>query len=99
VDHAIPGHVSAPSRAWLTHLRASYAFSPSEWSLALLAADLRDRVATARRTLAREGLVTTTRSGGLRPHPAAILSRDAIALHAHILGQLGLSGENEERGR
>ena len=42
-EHSIPGHVSASSKAWLAHLLDEYDFSPSEWRLALLAADAFDR--------------------------------------------------------
>jgi hypothetical protein len=94
--HTVPRYLAAPSRAWLQHLRDEYDWTPSEWSLAVLAAEVRDRAATARRQLAREGLTTETKQGGLRPHPATIIARDSAALYSRLLGQLGLDDENDE---
>jgi hypothetical protein len=74
-DHAVPRHLGAPSRAWLRHLLDAYTFSPSEWSLAVLAAEARDRAATARRQLGREGLTIVSPFGELKPHPRCHRSR------------------------
>jgi hypothetical protein len=92
-DPDIPRHIAAPSREWLRHLRETFAFSPSEWSLALLAAETRDRAATARRQLGREGLTIVNRFGEVKPHPCVTIARDATALYARLLAQLDLDDE------
>jgi phage terminase small subunit len=97
MEHMIPRHLAAPSRAWLRHLADAYEWTPSEWTLAVLAAETRDRASTARRQLQREGLTTSTKDGGLRPHPATIIARDCTALYSRLLGQLGLDDESEAK--
>lgn len=101
----IPRYLSASSRAWLRHLAEAYDFSATEWSLAVLAAETRDRAQTARRTLSREGLTVTSpivsRKGDVvgerhSAHPAAAIARDSVALFARIVGQLGLDSTSAE---
>lgn len=100
----IPRYLLASSRAWLGHLAEEYPFSPTEWALAIAAAETRDRAATARRTLQREGLTITTpvlsKKGDvvgerIAAHPAAAIARDSVALFARIVGQLGLDAGGE----
>jgi phage terminase small subunit len=93
----VPSHLSAPSQAWLAHLTDGYEFTLSEWSLVVLAAETRDRAATARRALTREGLTVTTKGGEPRPHPCVIIARDCTALYSRLLHQLGLDEEDEEQ--
>src|SRR4051794_32240918 len=92
-DHTIPRHLTAMTRAWLRHLLGTYSFSPSEWSLAVLGAEARDRAATARRQLGREGLTIVSRFGELKPHPCVAIARDSTALYSRLLAQLDLDGE------
>jgi hypothetical protein len=95
-DHRIPSHVSRPSRAWLEHLLDDYEWTPSEWRLCVLAAETHDRAATARRTLDREGLTVETARGGIRPHPCAIIARDATTLFSKLLAQLGIDQSDDD---
>jgi hypothetical protein len=87
---AIPRYLTAGSRRWLRDLAEGYGFSETEWSLAVLAAEARDRASTARRKLEREGLTIAqpvfNRRGehvGDRviAHPAASIARDCIAAY------------------
>lgn len=100
--HPVPRHLLADSRAWLRHLAEAYDFSPTEWSLAVLAAETRDRASTARRTLNREGLTVTTPILSKRgevvgqriaAHPAVGIARDMTSLYSRLVGQLGLDAE------
>lgn len=98
-DYVVPSHASAASRAWLEHLLADYEWSPSEWRLALLAADAFDRAATARRTLNREGLTIVSPRGEVKVHPLVLVSRDSAALAARLVAQLGLDQDDEPASR
>jgi phage terminase small subunit len=95
-DHVIPSHVSRPSREWLDHLLADFDWSPSEWRLALLAAETFDRAATARRALNREGLTITSPRGEVKPHPCVLIARDSTALAARLVAQLGLDAQDDD---
>jgi hypothetical protein len=99
---AIPRYLSVGSRRWLRHLAEGYGFSETEWSLAVLAAETRDRASTARRKLEREGLTIAqpilSRKGEhvgdrIIAHPAAVIAKDATALYSRLVGQLGLDAE------
>ncbi|QEC49271.1 hypothetical protein FSW04_17925 [Baekduia soli] len=99
-----PRHLSAPSRRWLAHLSTDYTFTETEWSLALMAAETRDRASTARRTMTREGLTLTTpilsKKGDIvgqrvSAHPAAAIARDNVALYSRLVSQLGLDDDAE----
>jgi hypothetical protein len=103
--HAVPRYLGAYSRAWLRHLTESYDFTPTEWALAVLAAEARDRASTARRTLGREGLTITapimSKKGEkvgerITAHPAAAIARDSAALFSRLVAQLGLDDEGAE---
>lgn len=96
---AIPRYLTVGSRRWLRHLADGYPFTETEWSLAVLAAETRDRASTARRKLEREGLTITqpilSRKGEhvgdrIVAHPAAGIAKDATALYSRLVGQLGL---------
>ncbi|HWK26350.1 MAG TPA: P27 family phage terminase small subunit [Solirubrobacter sp.] len=94
---AIPGHLSKPSQRWLRGLRDDYdEWSPSEWRLAILAAESWDRNATARRQLGREGLTIVSPRGEVKPHPAVVIARDAAAAYARFVAQLGLDQADDE---
>lgn len=104
-EHVIPRYLSAGSRSWLGHLLDEYQFTPTEFSLALLAAETRDRASTARRKLEREGLTIAqpvfNRKGEqvgerVTAHPAAAIARDATSLYSRLIGQLGLDNEGAE---
>jgi hypothetical protein len=103
---AIPRYLSAASRAWLRHLAEGYTFTETEWSLAVLAAETRDRASTARRKLEREGLTITTpvlsKKGEhigdrISAHPAATIAKDSTTLYSRLVAQLGLDAEGDDR--
>jgi phage terminase small subunit len=95
-DHAIPGYLARPSRAWLGHLLDEYEWTQSEWRLAVLAAETYDRAQTARRTLSREGLTILSPRGEIKPHPCVVIARDSTALFSKLVAQLGLDDESED---
>jgi hypothetical protein len=102
----IPRYLSATSRAWLRHLAEGYGFTETAWSLAVLAAETRDRASTARRKLEREGLTISTpvlsKKGEhigdrISAHPAATIAKDSTALYSRLIAQLGLDAEGDDR--
>lgn len=94
--HDVPSYLAAGSRRWLQHLLDEYEFSPSEWRLAILAAECFDRAATARRLLSREGLTITSPRGEQKSHPAVVIARDAAALYSKLVAQLGLDQDPDD---
>jgi hypothetical protein len=103
LQHDVPRYLSTPSRAWLRHLADDYDWTPTEWGLAVLATETRDRASTARRTLQRAGLTIATpilsKKGDvigerIAAHPAAAIARDSTALYSRLVAQLGLDDEN-----
>lgn len=102
--HTVPRHLSTQSREWLRHLRNDYEWTPTEWSLAVFAAESRDRAGSARRKLAREGVTLAapilSRAGEVvgdrvTAHPAAAIARDATSLYARLVSQLGLDTQGD----
>jgi hypothetical protein len=95
----IPSHLSKPSQAWVRELLDALDFETAEWHLVVMAAESRDRAATARRLLEREGLTVRTpilnRKGDvvgerLAAHPAVVIAKDAVAQYAQLVKQLDL---------
>jgi hypothetical protein len=100
----IPRYLSASSRAWLRHLAEGYGFTETEWSLAVMAAETRDRASTARRKMQREGLTISTpilsKKGDhigdrISAHPAATIAKDSTSLYSRLVAQLGLDADGE----
>lgn len=102
-DRSPPRYLCQRSRAWLRHLASTYQFSPSEWNLAVLAAEAWDRAQTARRQLGREGLTVRTPALNKRgevvgeriaAHPLVAVAKEAAAAHASLVHQLQLDVSN-----
>jgi hypothetical protein len=100
----IPGHLTRESQRWLGHLLDAYDFTITQWEVALLAADARDRAAKAARTLNREGqtvaMPVVNRKGDVvahrhAKHPAADIARDAAATYSRLVAQLDLVREED----
>jgi hypothetical protein len=58
-----------------------------------LAAEAFDRANQAQALLARDGLVVEGREGGVRPHPAVSVRRDAEISFSRLLRELDLDTE------
>jgi P27 family predicted phage terminase small subunit len=82
------------SREWWARLQAEYAISDSGGLAVLdLAAQAHSRMDEARTILDRDGITVESGRGGLRPHPAVVIERDARIAVVACLRQLGLDLE------
>jgi phage terminase small subunit len=70
-----------------------YKLEPHHLRLLQAAAEAWDRAVDAQSILARDGLVIAGREGGLRPHPAVSIRRDAEVSFARLLRELDLDTE------
>jgi P27 family predicted phage terminase small subunit len=95
MKHLIPKHLTAATRAWVEDLLGSYRLEEHHVRLLVLAAEAWDRHVSACAQLAKDGLTIGGREGGLRPHPAVAIARDAAASFARLLQQLGLDDADQ----
>lgn len=88
----LPSHLGTKARAWAESVlsEAGDAATETDVRLLILAAEALDRAATARRQIAREGIVYRDRFGAPRAHPAVAIERDARAAFSRLVAQLGL---------
>ena len=90
-----PAHLRAATRRWFTSVLDTYVLEPHHVRLLQLAGEAWDRGQEAREQLHRDGLTTTTADGGLKPHPAVNIERDAAVRFARLLRELALDDEPE----
>jgi phage terminase small subunit len=92
---ATPKHLSRSSKAVWRSLVEDYDLDDEPHALLTLTAALesRDRCEQARQQIAREGLTVPTGVGGLKPHPAVGIERDARLAMVRCLRELALDGE------
>jgi P27 family predicted phage terminase small subunit len=88
-----PAHLAESTRAWWRAVVRDYQLEPHHLRLLQAASECWDRLQQARELLARDGLVTEGREGGLRPHPAIAIERDARTGFARLLRELDLDVE------
>lgn len=83
-------HLAPETRAWVEQVRDQFDLDAHHDRLLMLAAGAFDRAEQARLLLARDGLITSTDQGGLKPHPAVAIERDARIAFARLLRELDL---------
>ncbi|MCP1844409.1 phage terminase small subunit [Bradyrhizobium sp. USDA 4538] len=70
-----------------------YQLDPHHLRLLQAACEAWDRAEEAQRLLSSDGLVISGREGGMRPHPAVAIRRDAEISFARLLRELDLDTE------
>ena len=88
-----PAHLAEPTRAWWRQVVRDYQLDTHHLKLFQAACEAWDRAEEAQRILARDGLVIAGREGGVRPHPAVAIRRDAENSFARLLRELDLDTE------
>lgn len=88
-----PAHLAEPTRQWWRNLVKTYDLEAHHLRLLQSACEAWDRQQQARELLARDGLVVSGREGGLRPHPAVAIERDARIGFSRLIRELDLDTE------
>jgi P27 family predicted phage terminase small subunit len=83
--HSAPSHLSEASRSWWRHVVAQWTLEEHHIKVLTMACEAYDRACEAQQLLARDGLCIAGREGGLRPHPAVAIRRDAETSFARLL--------------
>ena len=86
-------HLSGDMQAFCRGLSRRYAFGAHHEALLIKACEAHDRGEQAKALLNRDGLVTTTKAGEVRPHPCVAVERDSRTAFARLLRELGLSDD------
>ena len=99
----VPSYLSATAQRWAASVidGAGDAVTETDFALIIRAAEALDKAETARRRLARDGIIVPDRFGQIKAHPACALERDSRAAFCRICAQLGLDapGESESAYR
>jgi len=85
-----PAHLSASAQQWWQATVDRFELEEHHLRLLQLACEGWDRAQTARELLDREGLTIPGREGGIRPHPAVAIERDARLAVARLVRELDL---------
>ncbi len=88
-----PMHLTENTRAWWRSVVKDYQLEQHHLRLLQAAAECWDRLQQARELLSRDGLVVEGREGGMRPHPAVAIERDARVGFARLVRELDLDVE------
>ena len=95
-----PSFLSKKARTWLNGLIKSYVFESHHEQLAIQAAECLDRIEQARNCIKDQGLIVSTKDGGVKANPAVNIERDNKILFCRIVRELGLDIEsNDEYSR
>jgi phage terminase small subunit len=82
--------LSASAQQWWRTTLEHYELEEHHLRLLWLLCEAWDRAQTAREQLDREGLMVAGREGGIRPHPAVAIERDARLAGARLVRELDL---------
>jgi phage terminase small subunit len=85
-----PSHLKAKTCTWWVSVVTRWELESHHIRLLTLAAECWDRGEQARALLARDGLTTGSKSGGLRTHPAVRIEADCRVGFARLLRELDL---------
>ena len=99
---AAPKHLSASSRRIWRKIADDFDLYGEDAAMVTLtlAMEARDRCEQARELIANEGMTVPTGAGGLKPHPAVGIERDARLACIRCLRELSLdSGDGYEGSR
>lgn len=88
-----PRHLSDAARALYDAVMATYVLEPHHVAILAKSLEAFDRAESARAIIERDGILTTTRLGELKPSPAVAIERDARAAFLAGIRQLGLDLE------
>jgi P27 family predicted phage terminase small subunit len=94
-----PAHLRADTAAWWKSVVRDYILQPHKLRLLQAACEAWDRLQQAREILARDGLTVEGREGGIRPHPAVAIERDARIGFARLVRELDLADDDDEPRR
>lgn len=72
-----PAHLSPAASAWFAKICREHDVRPGAERMVVMAAELIDRIATARAALVEHGLTFTDRAGNPKPRPEIAIERDA----------------------
>jgi P27 family predicted phage terminase small subunit len=85
-----PKHLRKQTRDWFASLVESYDFESHHLRLLQNACECWDRAQDARESLAEHGLTYTNARGEPKARPETSIARDAMALFARLMRELGL---------
>ena len=85
-----PRHLRAATWRWWASVVDAYELEPHHVRLLTLAAETWERVTQAREVIARDGLTSRTRDGGVKLHPAVRVEQDGKVIFARLLRELDL---------
>lgn len=85
-----PRHLLAATRRWWLEVINTWALEAHHVKLLTLAAEAWDRCQQARALVDKEGLMTTTKAGGPRIHPAVRIEQDSRLAFARLIRELDL---------
>ena len=85
-----PAHLKDSTKVWWRNVVREWALEAHHVHLLTLAAEALERATDAQALLARDGLIIAGREGGVRPHPAVAIRRDAEISFARLLRDLDL---------
>jgi phage terminase small subunit len=87
-----PTGLRPSTRRWFRSVVNTYELESHHVQLLNLAAQALDEAEAAQEIIRRDGLVIPGREGGLRPHPAVAIRRDARLAFARLVQRLDLDG-------
>lgn len=88
-----PKHLSPEARAWWAAVVGRFELAETDLHILRLAGEALDRAEQARRVLQQKGLTYVDPKRGPRMRPEVVIQRDASALFARLVAQLGLDAE------
>jgi P27 family predicted phage terminase small subunit len=88
-----PGHLSASAQEWWKSTVETYILQEHHLRLLQLCLEAWDRAQEAREAITRDGLMIPGREGGMRPHPAVAIERDARIAVSRLVRELDLDAE------
>jgi phage terminase small subunit len=89
----VPGHLEAPTRAWIKRVLGEYDLEEHHFRLLVMAGQAFDRAEQARKAIAQDGAFVRDRYGQVKAHPGIAVERDARIAFARLVRELDLDGE------
>src|SRR5262245_42307477 len=91
--NAPPRNLRPATKRWFREVTETWDLEPHHVRLLTLACQAWDRCEEAREQIARDGLTTRTRDGGLKLHPACRVEDSSRIAFARLLRELDLDTE------
>ena len=89
----VPAHLSKPAQALYRAVLSRYILEEHHVAIFVKSLEAFDRAEAARAVIERDGVLTTSRLGEVKPHPAVSIERDARRAFLAGIKQLGLDVE------